>query len=131
MPRIVRLRRRFGRTFLLLHPTMVVRRSVFDLLGGFDGSTRIGADTDFVLRATHIARVSNLRQFLYVKRIRSGALTTSGDTGFGSARREEYLRLLRDREREWRYLAHQPAQLLEALRATPSDMTFEIQRVEP
>jgi GT2 family glycosyltransferase len=41
-----------GRGMPFLHPTMIVRRSVFDKAGGFNSKYEIGMDFDFIVRIT-------------------------------------------------------------------------------
>ncbi|WP_147127639.1 glycosyltransferase family 2 protein [Shimia ponticola] len=81
---------RLGKTFVLHHPTMMVRRSVFEDIGSFDGNTRVGADTDFLLRAAHEYRMGNTKKRLFRYREHPKSLTNASDTGFGSSVRETY-----------------------------------------
>jgi glycosyltransferase involved in cell wall biosynthesis len=88
-----------GKSFVCLHPSTLVKRAVLDRLGGFDGTARIAADTDFFLRARYVCRIANTFRVLYDKRVHPRSLTTRPDTGFGSEARDRYARDARLRER--------------------------------
>ena len=90
MPGPVNLLALLGKRFLVLHPTSVVRRSVFDDLGGFDGTTMFGADDEFLHRAVRHVRVVNVAEVLYFWRRRAGSLTRAPETGLGSPARRAY-----------------------------------------
>jgi glycosyltransferase involved in cell wall biosynthesis len=89
---------KLGRVFVIHHPTTLVRRKVFDEIGSFDGNTRIGADIEFALRASHKFRLGNSRRLLYKYRIRETSLTGDRTTGFGSDLRQAYSEALWERE---------------------------------
>jgi glycosyltransferase involved in cell wall biosynthesis len=110
------------------HPASVVRRSVYETLGGYDGTTRFGADTDFMLRASHMFRIHNSSRILYSLRLREASLTNNPITGAGSPLRRRYKSELRHRAREWTRLAGS-AGAAPALRAKPNDVEFELSRV--
>lgn len=57
----------------LLHPTSLIARSLLDRLGGFATGLRSGADLEFLVRAALAARVVNVPEFLYFRRIRPRA----------------------------------------------------------
>ncbi len=118
---------RLGKRFVALHPTTVVRREVFDVLGGFDGTTRFAADDDFFLRAAKLYRLRNLRARLYEYRLRDDSLTGAKTTGHGSAAREEYLAGVWERERQRRRAGRE--ELRRSLRAPGNDIRFELRRV--
>jgi hypothetical protein len=82
---------RLTRTDLLLHPTSVFRRQVIEGLGGFDGSTRFGADTELHFRAALAHDLGNVRKLLYTRRERPASLTQARSTGFGSEARVSYV----------------------------------------
>jgi glycosyltransferase involved in cell wall biosynthesis len=88
---------RLGKSFGVLHGTMLARRVVLSALGGFDGTTRFGGDTEFLFRASDRVRIKNAAEFLYDYRIRPGSLSASEDTGIGSLARAEYMRSIRQR----------------------------------
>jgi glycosyltransferase involved in cell wall biosynthesis len=83
--------------FPLLHPTSLVARDLVMRIGGFATGMRFSGDAEFLRRAAHAARVVNVPQYLYFRRKRPGALTTSPDTGFGSPARSRIHELLRQR----------------------------------
>jgi glycosyltransferase involved in cell wall biosynthesis len=121
---------RLGKCFVLLHPTSVVRREVFDTLGGFDGSVRIGADDDFMLRAAALYRIRNVQDILYSYRRRPDSLTGSPSTGFDSDVRRTYSATVWKRAAERRRLRDRQA-LIECLQAPPNDIEFEVARMRP
>lgn len=130
MVRFVNLWRAWGKTFLNLHPTTLARRHVFDALGGFDGTTRIGADTDFIIRAAYLFRVRNSRAFLYRHRQHAASLSQDAATGFNSELRRRYLATILERDRRWR-AASSRDELRALLRAAPNDVDFELEKVHP
>ena len=83
--------------FPLLHPTSLVARSLVERLGGFASGMRFSGDAEFLRRAGHVARIVNVPAYLYFRRKREGALTTSSDTGLGAPARELVQRQLRAR----------------------------------
>ena len=128
MPRNVNLWMRLGRPFTLLHPTTVIKRSALTMLGGFDGTTRIAADTDFLLRAAPLLRIVNAPKFLYNYRLRGGSLTGDALTGHGSALRRAYVDAMRRRVKERR--RNRSLRLLdESLLAPPNDVEFRLSPV--
>lgn len=104
MPRSCNWLERLGKKHLVHHPTCLVRTNVFREIGSFDGTTRIGADSDFILRAAQRFRVGNVRRPLYHYRERAGSLTGAPGTGYGSSMREAYAREVQDRWRRNRRL---------------------------
>jgi glycosyltransferase involved in cell wall biosynthesis len=79
-----------GERFLSLHPTWMIRKKLFDILGGFDGETRIAGDDEFYFRAILGSKVMNMPDYLYFKRDHPASLTLSPGTGFGSEARKQY-----------------------------------------
>jgi hypothetical protein len=67
------------------HSGSLIGRALAKRIGGFDPELRVTADTDFALRAAHAGRVANLASFCLFRRMRPGSLTSSPETGFGSA----------------------------------------------
>ncbi|MEV0264667.1 glycosyltransferase family A protein [Streptomyces sp. NPDC050617] len=128
LPRHADVWMRLGRSFAVLHGATAMRRGVLDRLGGFDGTTRFGADTDFHLRAARLFRVRNLPSVLYRQRRWPRSLTAAPDTGFGSAARAAYARVVRDRERERRAAASWE-ELAPLLTAAPNDVRVELRPV--
>ncbi|GIF10087.1 glycosyltransferase family 2 protein [Actinoplanes teichomyceticus] len=127
-PRYGNLWMRLGRSTVALHPTTVVRRSVFERLGGFDGTAEFGADTDFHLRLARLYRIRNTRRTLYRYRVWPQSLTSAPETGFGSPARQAYLaRMVAMEERRKR--ARSRAELLDLLVAPANDVTFDLEPV--
>lgn len=82
--------------FPLLHPTSLVSRNLVRRVGGFATGMRFSGDVEFLRRAAHRARVTNVPEPLYFRRKRAGALTTSPETGLDSpARKRVQARLWR------------------------------------
>jgi glycosyltransferase involved in cell wall biosynthesis len=129
MPRNGNLWMRLGRSTVLLHPSSVVRLSVLRKLGGFDGTVRLGADTDFHLRASRLYRLRSLRKVLYRYRIWPESLTQSPRTGFGSAERTAYTQAMNEQERR-RKEARSEAELMPLLVAPPNDVDFALTPVD-
>ncbi|MEU1056086.1 glycosyltransferase family 2 protein [Streptomyces sp. NPDC005876] len=129
MPRNGNLWMRLGRTTVLLHPSSVVRRSVLHTLGGFDGTVRLGADTDFHLRAARLYRLRSVREVLYRYRIWPKSLTQAPGTGFGSAQRRAYTEAMTAQEQR-RRRARTRAELMPLLIAPPNDIDFTLSPVD-
>ncbi|WP_336320207.1 glycosyltransferase family 2 protein [Streptomyces lavendofoliae] len=130
MPRYGNLWMRLGRSTVALHPSTVVRREALQRLGGFDGTARLGADTDFHLRAARLYRLRNVSRVLYRYRVWPRSLTQAPETGFGSEARRAYTESLRRRE-EARRRAGSRAELLPLLIAPPNDVDFGLEPVDP
>lgn len=128
MPRNGNLWMRLGRSTVLLHPSSVVRREVLERLGGFDGTVRLGADTDFHLRAARLYRLRSVRSVLYRYRIWPQSLTQAPETGFGSAQRRSYTEAMNAQERRRRE-ARTREELLPLLVAPPNDVDFRLEPV--
>lgn len=75
--------------YALLHPSSLVSRDLVMRLGGYSSGMRFGGDLEFQLRAIYAARVRNLDQFCYFRRIRQNSLITSEATGLASPARRE------------------------------------------
>ncbi|EDY52411.1 glycosyltransferase family 2 protein [Streptomyces clavuligerus] len=128
MPRHGNLWLRLGRTTVVLHPSTVVRRQALVRLGGFDGTVRFGADTDFHLRLARLYRLRSVRRTLYRYRIWPDSLTQAPDTGFGSPRRRAYTEAMHAQERR-RRAARTREELLPLLIAPANDVDFELEPV--
>ena len=118
-----------GKRFVSLHPTTVVRREVFDVLGGYDGTARVAADDDFIRRAARLYRLRNVPDALYRYRRRPDSLTSAAETGHGSRIRESYRLAMLRREEERRHLRDH-ARLLASLRAPRNDVEFELRPID-
>ncbi|SIO95736.1 glycosyltransferase family 2 protein [Vibrio spartinae] len=92
--RIPFIAHQLGKKYLSFQPSQLIRFSIFRILGGFDGTTRIAADDDFLLRAIHCVKVRNINRPLYIKVERESSLTTSSATGFQSEVRLNYIEKL-------------------------------------
>lgn len=68
----------------MLWPSSLIRRSLWQRLGGCSDLHRFGADTEFQLRAAFIGRMGNYPAFLYARRKHDASLTSSPETGLGS-----------------------------------------------
>lgn len=75
----------------VVHGSTLYRRRVFDRLRGFDGSTRFGADAEFLWRACHAVELGNVQRFLYYRMVRPDSLTQDLRTGLASAARARYV----------------------------------------
>jgi glycosyltransferase involved in cell wall biosynthesis len=130
MPRHVNWAIARGHDHSILHGASLMRRSVLDRLGGFDGTDHhLGADTDFALRASFAARIRNVARPLYYYRQRAKSLTRAAATGIDSAVRATYrdriLREHRARRAAWwkSLLANGPPP---SLGNVPNDVDFDI-----
>lgn len=83
--------------YALLHPTSLVSRDLVVRIGGYATGLKFNGDLEFLHRAARIARVVNIPQFVYYKRIQSRGLTSRPDTGLQSPARQALLRILDDR----------------------------------
>ena len=90
LPELVTVNMLKAQMFNLLHPTTLFHRQVFSTLGGFDASTKLGADTEFLFRIVHQFKIGNVQQFLYRHIIHPSSLTQSPETGFSSSIRKKY-----------------------------------------
>lgn len=63
------------RGFIPAHPTLFLRRDVYDKVGAFDTSYRLAADYDFMLRAFFVHRIKSLYIPGIWVRMRSGGAT--------------------------------------------------------
>ncbi|MGW5125304.1 glycosyltransferase family 2 protein [Streptomyces sp. NPDC004069] len=129
MPRNGNLWMRLGRSTVVLHPSSVVRSTVLRALGGFDGTARLGADTDFHLRVARLYRLRCVRKVLYRYRIWPKSLTQAPDTGFGSAERLAYTKAMNAQEQRRRQ-ARTRAELMPLLVAPPNDVDFALTPVD-
>lgn len=85
-----------GKLFVCHHPTILLRTSVFYRLIGFDGETYIGADSEFIYRASKLYKIRNHPGYLYKYRLHENSLTESKTTGHGSKIRNDYLKKIRN-----------------------------------
>ena len=79
-----------GRFCFSAHGTLMVRRSLYEALGGYD-DTRMGGDYDLLLRALALGlKGVNLPVQMLVRRQHPSQLTAAPDTGIGSPARKAY-----------------------------------------
>jgi hypothetical protein len=71
----------------MLWPGSLISRSLWEKLDGCSDRYRFGADTEFQLRASFIARMANYPAYLYARLIRENSLTGSCATGLRSWQR--------------------------------------------
>ena len=71
----------------MLWPGSLISRSLWEKLDGCSDRYRFGADTEFQLRASFIARMANYPSYLYARLIRENSLTGSRATGLRSWQR--------------------------------------------
>lgn len=77
LPAWVRTERQEAETTAYIPSALLVRRSVFDAVGGFDETYRIGDDSDWFLRARDAGfRVGILEKNLLYKRVHNRCLTS-------------------------------------------------------
>ncbi len=77
-------------TVLAGHGTQMIERALFLEFGGFDGRTRVAADSDFNERLVRFHALGNVPQVLYSRRFHPRSLTQDPETNFTSATRRQY-----------------------------------------
>jgi glycosyltransferase involved in cell wall biosynthesis len=85
--------------YALLHPTSLVSRDLVLRIGGYATGLKFGGDLEFLHRTVYVARVMNIPQFAYFKRVWAGALTARPDTGLTSPARQALWQVEDDRAR--------------------------------
>ena len=80
----------FRKNYIAKHGSLMFERDVFLEYGGFDGHTKIGADTDFMWRILRFENIDNVHKILYYRRFHHNSLTRSSDTGLNSEKRRVY-----------------------------------------
>jgi glycosyltransferase involved in cell wall biosynthesis len=115
---------------VLFGATTIARVEFLRALGGYDGTTRFGADSDLAYRAVFLGRVANLPRPLYRCTMRADSLMRSPETGDASAARRAYRRRIRRRfygNRLGSWLGRLgPGALL----AEPNDVEFDLVPVD-
>jgi len=81
---------RLMRGFIPAHPTLFLRRSVYDKAGAFDTNYRLAADYEFMLRVFHIHRISAVYMPQIWVRMRAGGAT--GGNGMSILKQNEEIR---------------------------------------
>ena len=65
----------FSKAFVCAHPTLFVRKSVYDKAGGYDLTYRLAADYEFILRIFHQYKVKSVYLPKILVRMRAGGAT--------------------------------------------------------
>ena len=73
-----------------MNGTVMFKKEVLDEIGGWDGNTRMGGDTDIFIRILGKYDIHNLQDCLYNRRFHNFSLTSSGEYGMKSDLRKEY-----------------------------------------
>lgn len=128
MPRFVNLYMRLGKGFVLLPASTLARREVFEMVSGYDGTVRYGADTDFIYRASHLFNISNCPGYLYNYRQRKGSLTAQSAAGSSFTARQSYSQLIQAEFRSRHKLPNR-SDLYRAVRARPNNADFTLTEV--
>ena len=81
---------RAGAGHQALLPTTLVRKAVFDQIGGFSTDRIFSLDVAFWLAASLNTKIVNVDEFLYLRRRRASSLTLRADLGNNSAIRSIY-----------------------------------------
>lgn len=82
---------------LAMNGSLLFKLNVIKELGGFDGTTYVGADTDMLWRFIKLYRFGNMQEILYHRRFHGASLTQNASTGFDSAYRLDYARKIEKR----------------------------------
>lgn len=83
----------FQRGFHPAHPTLFLRRSVYERTGGFDSGYRLSGDVEYMLRAFHVHGVRSVYLPQILVRMRTGG-ATGGSLPFIRKQNLEILRAL-------------------------------------
>jgi len=75
---------------LCMNGTVMFRKNILDSLGGWDGNTRIAADTEIFLRSLSLGYIKNINEILYKRRFHANSLTASSKVGIKSIARKNY-----------------------------------------
>lgn len=70
--------------------SVLINRRALEYLGGWDGRTKIAADTDLFIRILSISTIHNLATPLYNRYFHKKSLTASKEFGIGSNFRKQY-----------------------------------------
>ncbi len=68
----------------MLFPSTMIRRDGYRAIGGLSTDRAFAYDTQFVFRASFALRLANVDDFLYIRRLRAGSLTTTPATALGT-----------------------------------------------
>jgi glycosyltransferase involved in cell wall biosynthesis len=106
--------------------TMLCRTQFLRTIGGFDGTTKIGGDTDFIHRGVFLGSVKNHPDPLYYYNERPESLTQAPSTGFKSKVRKAYTSELRLRHYRNLLRSWTGALTAETLQARPNNLDFQL-----
>jgi len=116
-----------GPALAQLHPSTVIRRELYERIGGFSTHVIFSGDTQLLLRAFFHTKVRNVDEFLYIRRKHPDALTVRPDTGNGTPAR------IRTEAPWWADFARVKAGMRKleesSLRRFDSQTTYELERV--
>jgi len=73
-----------------MNGTVMFDKNILYKLGGWDGNTRIAADTDLFIRAFSLTEIHNVQECLYKRRFHNKSLTALKSCGINSQIRKEY-----------------------------------------
>jgi glycosyltransferase involved in cell wall biosynthesis len=80
----------FFKVKFCMNGSIMLRKDIIDIVGGWDGTTKIGADTDLFIRILPHCDIHNINRVLYNRRFHNGSLTSSKDMGLKSDIRKKY-----------------------------------------
>tara|TARA_R110002096_G_scaffold271299_1_gene465052 strand:+ start:63 stop:902 length:840 start_codon:yes stop_codon:yes gene_type:complete len=76
---------------ICMNGTVMFMREILNEIGGWDGKTRIGGDTDIFIRLMSKYKIYNIPDCLYNRRFHKKSLTASDNTGIDSDLRKKYI----------------------------------------
>ena len=85
--------------YITKHGSLMFERNLLKEFGGFDGHTKIGADTELMWRLLRFEKIDNIPKILYFRQFHDNSLTRDPDTGLNSEKRRVYTER-RDRKHE-------------------------------
>lgn len=86
----------FFKVKFCMNGSIMFRKNIIDLVGGWNGKTKIGADTDIFIRILPHCFIHNISDVLYNRRFHQESLTSSKDLGIQSDIRKKYALSLGD-----------------------------------
>jgi len=75
---------------LCMNGSVIFRKKAIEDVGGWDGTTLVGADGDIFMRLLAKYNIYNLPDVLYARRFHKDSLTASPSVGIGSITRKQY-----------------------------------------
>ncbi|MBT3817678.1 MAG: glycosyltransferase family 2 protein [Candidatus Magasanikbacteria bacterium] len=82
---------------IAMNGSLMFRLDLVQQLGGFDGHTRFGADSDFLWRFITFYNFGNIQEVLYNRRFHGSSLTQSKKTGWNSDIRKKYANEIKEK----------------------------------